>query len=129
MESEQIQKQEQEQLRKEWKWSKPERGKMERSKRREKTESNLNYATKIDPQELDEIHAKKEEELFSKYTRCDKIDTYQEPFQSGREWVSQVNTNPFLRGNNYLNDLKNEDIFLRPRNTNIDENYLKTNEE
>lgn len=116
-------------LRKEWKWSKPESGKMERSKRRVKGESNLNYATKIDPQELEELHAKKEEELFSKYTRSDKIDTYQTPFQNGREWVSQVNTNPFLRGNNYLNDLKNEDIFLRPRNTNIDENYLKTKEE
>ena len=121
--------QRQEHLRKEWKWSKPERGKMERSKKRDKKDLSLSNATNIDLQELEELHAKKEEELFSKYTRNDKIDTYNNPFQSGREWVSQVNTNPFLRGNNYLNDLKNEDVFLRPRNTNIDEKYLKTDEE
>ena len=109
----------------EWKWSKPELGQIERSKRRLK--GDLNEVTKINPDEIDELPCTKREDLFSKYTRNDKIDSYRTAFQSGREWVSQINTNPFLQGNDYLNDLKNEDTFLRPRNTNIDENYLKNN--
>lgn len=110
---------------KEWKWSKPELGQIERSKRRLK--GDLNEVTKFNPDEIDDLQTTKEEDLFSKYTRNDKIDSYRKEFHSGREWVSQINANPFLRGNDYLDDLKNEDIFLRPRNTNIDENYLKTN--
>lgn len=41
-----------------------------------------------------------------------------------REMVCQRGMNPFME-NNYINDISNQDIFLRPKNTTIEENDLK----
>jgi hypothetical protein len=37
-----------------------------------------------------------------------------------RIMYSQINKNPFLLENNYINDLEIETKFLRPKNSNID---------
>lgn len=35
-----------------------------------------------------------------------------------REWIMQKNMNPFLMNNNYLDDLKTQEHFLTPQNSN-----------
>ena len=45
-----------------------------------------------------------------------------------RDHISQGNSNPFMVNNNYLDDLFNQDAYLRPRDSNIKNNenkYLK----
>lgn len=113
-----------------WKWSKPNQEPLRKTKREMKQEvdNELKSSDIFDiPQDvIDESSINSD--MYSKYTRNDKIDTYKHEYHSGRDWVAQTNTNPFLKTNNYLNDLKNEDMYLRPRNSNINEKYLNASE-
>ena len=42
-----------------------------------------------------------------------------------REMVAQTNSNPFLLGNDYLEDLSVQDQFLTPQNSNFDSDYKR----
>ena len=42
-----------------------------------------------------------------------------------REMIAQTNSNPFLLGNDYLEDLSVQDQFLTPQNSNFDSDYKR----
>ena len=42
-----------------------------------------------------------------------------------REMIAQTNKNPFLLGNDYLEDLTVQDEFLKPQNSNFDSDYKR----
>ena len=105
-----------------WKWSKANQEPLKKSKREMKQEICNELNTSLD-ESYDYMEENKK--MYGRYTRNDKVDTYKTQFNSGRDWVAQTNTNPYLQGNDYINDLENEDMFLRPRNSNNTEKYLK----
>jgi hypothetical protein len=51
-------------------------------------------------------------DLELKYTRMNRKDQ-----QSIQRDTVQVHKNPYFANHNYIDDLKNEDLFLRPRNS------------
>jgi len=74
----------------------------------------------IDMREKPEIEQeliKTHEDTYSKKELCDKR-------MASRDLAIQGLCNPFMVGNNYLEDLTNQDNFLRPQ----DSNYKKKNE-
>ena len=95
----------------------------------------------------------KKNEEYNKTSRFERIDTRKEIIPIEEELVIKHETdyelnirelnsnrmaerdkianlgNPFMEGNNYLEDLRVQDNFLRPQNSNINtssNNYLKT---
>jgi len=67
--------------------------------------------------EIEEQLVKTHEDIYTKKELCDKR-------MASRDLAIQGLCNPFMVENNYLEDLSNQDNFLRPQ----DSNYKKKNE-
>tara|TARA_Y100000996_G_scaffold414369_1_gene405036 strand:- start:660 stop:953 length:294 start_codon:yes stop_codon:yes gene_type:complete len=85
-----------------WKWTRNE--KPTKTKREVPVEKPLEIKNTITTPEIDNIKNKREE-------CCERI--------SNREWVIQKNINPYLNGNNYINDLTAQNEFLIPKDSNF----------
>ena len=79
----------------------------------EKTKRNKEITEIIDMREknIEEELVNKHEETFTKKELCDKR-------MASRDLAIQGLCNPFMFNNNYLEDLNNQDQFLRPQNSN-----------
>ena len=79
----------------------------------EKTKRNKEIPEIIDMREknIEEELVNKHEEIFTKKELCDKR-------MASRDLAIQGLCNPFMFNNNYLEDLNNQDQFLRPQNSN-----------
>ena len=90
----------------EWKWSKGEH--YERSLRRTEKKAPTNDRNSIGAIDTS---------MFQGYTRKSNKRDEQNEKLSGREMMVQTSINPFMKKQNYLDDIKQENTYLRPQKT------------
>ena len=99
-----------------WTWSK----KNERLEKSLKSERpNLNVAeTEINVALPETLEEKIIQDAQSTFVEENKREQNSERL-SKREWMTNVQINPFHTKNNYINDISVQDKFLRPKNSNF----------
>ena len=83
-----------------WNWKKNEDCKIEKTKRKE----NVNFENEIET-EIIKIEENKKSVCSNRI--------------SDREMIIQTRINPFLQSNNYIEDLSQQERFLRPKDSNV----------
>ena len=86
-----------------WKWTRNEG--ITKTIRQSPVENSTTIKNTIHTPEIDNTKNKREE-------CCERI--------SNREWVIQKSINPYLNGNNYINDLTAQNEFLIPKDSNFE---------
>ena len=86
-----------------WKWTRNDE--IMKTKRENPVAASKKMKNTINTPEIDNIKNKREE-------CCERI--------SNREWVIQKSINPYLNGNNYINDLTAQNEFLIPKDSNFE---------
>ena len=86
-----------------WKWTRNEG--ITKTMRQSPVENSTKIKNTINTPEIDNTKNKREE-------CCERI--------SNREWVIQKSINPYLNGNNYINDLTAQNEFLIPKDSNFE---------
>jgi len=91
-----------------WKWTK--NGEIKKTKRDKlPVENSKKKENTINTPEIDNTKNKREE-------CCERL--------SNRKWVIQKSINPYLNGNNYINDLTTQNEFLIPKDSNFRDKSL-----
>ena len=66
--------------------------------------------------------------LYNGFTQSSKRDALDNKI-ADRELVQQKGFNPFLNDSNYVQDISNSDMYLKPMNTTLEREKNKTNNE
>jgi hypothetical protein len=121
----------------EWKWSKGEvyyksarqnnnarikrKGQGQEQEQEQEPEQEEQYMNEININEINDSAIKQSIEGFH-FTRNDTLNKREDLDNkiSDRELIYQRGTNPYLGNDNYLKDITARDIFLKPKNTTID---------
>ena len=91
-----------------WKWTRND-GIVKTKRRNPPVENSKKIENTINTPEIDNTKNKREE-------CCERL--------SNRKWVIQKSINPYLNGNNYINDLTSQNEFLIPKDSNFREKSL-----
>lgn len=66
--------------------------------------------------------------LYNGFTQSNKREALDDKI-ANRELVQQKGFNPFLNDSNYVQDISNSDMYLKPMNTTLEREKNKTNNE
>lgn len=99
-----------------WTWSKKNEC-LEKSLKNERPKPNLAEG-EVDPVPPETLEEKIIQEAQSNFIEENKREQNSERL-SKREWMANVQINPFHKKNNYINDISIQDKFLRPKNSNF----------
>jgi len=105
-----------------FKWSKGEKYEQSFKHDKEKYDNNNNNNNNNKPNNTD--YNKMKPLLFEDIseTTCMRVSNKREDANTKlieRSMIENVNQNPFLTNNNYINDLHVQDTFLKPKNSNF----------